>query len=189
MRRKPFAYLSALSLLLCAAVCVLWVRSYFVADCVQRHRGRFLTRVDLACGGVRLEHFDGAGIPSFGAFAGADSWEHDTYRPERLERPGPVNGDVIRASGCGLQLYHGLPPVRPISGKNWAYPGWGAVVPFWAIALACLAPPLFGWRSRRRYHWLVRAGRCAACAYDLRATPGRCPECGAVATTPPQTAA
>src|SRR3954464_6050827 len=31
MKRKLFTFFSALSLLLCAAVCVLWVRSYFVA--------------------------------------------------------------------------------------------------------------------------------------------------------------
>ena len=53
------------------------------------------------------------------------------------------------------------------------------VVPYWMDILTA-ALPLAGaavraaLRSRKR-----RAGLCAACGYDLRATPGRCPECGA----------
>jgi len=62
-------------------------------------------------------------------------------------------------------------------------------VPWWMlIALALIAPALRAawWRIRRRR---VGAGRCAVCGYDLRATPLRCPECGAASSTSPEAVA
>ena len=58
--------------------------------------------------------------------------------------------------------------------------GWHRVshvaVPFWALILTIIAMPAgrVARRLRRR-----PAGRCRGCGYDLRATPDRCPECGA----------
>jgi hypothetical protein len=57
-------------------------------------------------------------------------------------------------------------------------------VPCWLLAVATLALPAVvvrrqfkAWRARRR----ARAMLCPTCGYDLRATPERCPECGATA--------
>jgi DNA-directed RNA polymerase subunit RPC12/RpoP len=49
-------------------------------------------------------------------------------------------------------------------------------IPLWIPMAICLVPPIgFAWvRARRRPEWA-----CAACGYDLRASPGDlCPECG-----------
>lgn len=54
------------------------------------------------------------------------------------------------------------------------------VAPYWLVAAAFAPIPatwLLQWELPRRR---VRAGRCAFCGYDLRATPERCPECGKV---------
>jgi hypothetical protein len=52
-------------------------------------------------------------------------------------------------------------------------------VPYAWIFLAMVAGPLsvMGVRRAKRRR-AGRRGLCAACGYDLRATPGRCPECG-----------
>lgn len=48
----------------------------------------------------------------------------------------------------------------------------------WTGCLPALRLCAFAMARPRR----VPRGRCAACDYDLRATPGRCPECGNVPT-------
>jgi lipopolysaccharide biosynthesis regulator YciM len=62
---------------------------------------------------------------------------------------------------------------------------WAMAVPYWALALplatVALLLSLVAVRARRR----VRDGRCGRCGYDLRATPERCPECGAAASSHP----
>ena len=61
---------------------------------------------------------------------------------------------------------------------------YGAWLPYWLLAL--LATPLPLWIVTRHRRALIRErrrarGQCETCGYDLRATPGRCPECGTAA--------
>jgi hypothetical protein len=46
------------------------------------------------------------------------------------------------------------------------------------VAVTALLPTVWVLVARPRRAW--RHGLCPACGYDLRATPDRCPECGAV---------
>jgi hypothetical protein len=55
-------------------------------------------------------------------------------------------------------------------------------IPYWLPALLALAiawrVDVRHWRARWKARRRVRAGLCARCGYDVRATPTRCPECG-----------
>jgi hypothetical protein len=52
------------------------------------------------------------------------------------------------------------------------------VMPLWMIVLATAALPALHVRRWLRRQKRRAAGLCLTCGYDLRATPGRCPECG-----------
>jgi hypothetical protein len=54
------------------------------------------------------------------------------------------------------------------------------MVPAWVPIVLCGIAPAFALRRAMRRWRRLRTGRCAKCGYDLRATPDRCPECGAV---------
>lgn len=56
-------------------------------------------------------------------------------------------------------------------------PLWGLVVLAGILPSLCLAPSIRRWRRNVE-------GKCPNCGYDLRASPDRCPECGAAIPTP-----
>jgi hypothetical protein len=62
------------------------------------------------------------------------------------------------------------------------------IIPYWSVVTLTGVLPA-AWAAARTRRWLIarrRASRgcCTRCGYDLRATPGRCPECGAAALAP-----
>ena len=62
-------------------------------------------------------------------------------------------------------------------------------VPYWVALGVCSALPLSHAATKlaaaRRRRRLRARVRCPDCGYDLRATPGRCPECGGASTSHP----
>jgi rubrerythrin len=56
-----------------------------------------------------------------------------------------------------------------------------ADAPYWLLALLTAALPVARAAAFARGRRRAIAGLCTACGYDLRASPERCPECGAIA--------
>ncbi|MDB5296507.1 MAG: hypothetical protein JWO31_2490, partial [Phycisphaerales bacterium] len=155
MPRRVFTLLSAASLVLCAATCVLWVRSYWVVDSYGWDRPGGHRQLSSCRGSVILFTLPGATPGRFSVGHSAWPASEGAQVGERVA-PGVTTYDE------GTMRFVGV-----------AY--WLACAP-----PAAMVTPLFagGWLRRRRRR-RRKAGLCPACGYDLRASPGRCPECGA----------
>jgi hypothetical protein len=57
---------------------------------------------------------------------------------------------------------------------------WEFAIPWWLFLMFLLALPLWTATGAIRRKRRMGRGVCVKCGYDLRATPGRCPECGTV---------
>jgi hypothetical protein len=195
VRRRLLNYATALSLLLCVAVCVLWVRSYWATDLFWWHGitdegDRCYIRQDLVeagRGGVGMSRSvrSGPRRPVDGGPSVREVAERVSIPFYRVWRPRYPNfynrnGAWLDRAGFQFDYYVAWPdpdPLRPAHGWSWK-----VVVPCWALAAGTATLPAARAASRLRRRWRTRgAGLCPTCGYDVRATPDRCPECGLLA--------
>ena len=175
MLRRLFMLLSALSLLLCVAVVVLWVRSYRVESMFGYNaaptggygwHGEYFVRSSRGGLTVTVQKF----------FIGPGEYIVDPgYAPGLflLESPPPPSYEDEPGR---LTDFHYHSSVSGTSGSQaCSAPAWSVVLLSggWPVARVILRR-----RKRRRRS---RFNLCLECGYDLRATPGRCPECGTAA--------
>jgi hypothetical protein len=179
-----FNLLTVLSLVLCVAIALLWVRSYFAGDEFEvRKSWKLWARSDTGS----LDF--GTTVPFVESWtlhpprrltrtAGSlycPKWEAGCTRPSRpMRRELGLNKF---SSGRYEAIYQAtvLNNLQEFMGER----GYRVAFPHWfPLSILGIVPILWfrNWRRGRR----PLAGYCARCGYDLRATPDRCPECGTV---------
>ncbi|HEX4793604.1 MAG TPA: hypothetical protein VH370_07430 [Humisphaera sp.] len=149
----------------CIAATAFWLRSYSHCDVlIGQHSPRDRYEMTLEFGLLTFEHEDAQrGQVESG-------WQYfEKSLPRRALRPRGL---------FGFEFYQGqvrhyvlLPSSR----------FWGVTMPLWFIAAMFGVLPAIQWGRIHRARIARRrasAGLCAACGYDLRASSGRCPECG-----------
>jgi hypothetical protein len=153
LARHLFTLCSAVSLLLCVAVCVLWVRSYVRKD------------------ELKLVYRSGRQFCAIASNRGVLAFGWGTAgRPARL---GWDYDDVDADHGWesfGLRFGFGHYTTRS---EQVLFAPHAALVT--AIGLAVGVPRAY---QHRIYARRAKRGLCRVCGYDLRASPERCPECG-----------
>jgi hypothetical protein len=167
-----------LSLLLCAATLVLWVRSYWVSD--------------------QYRYPDGPDAQVLSTWGMLGAWGHPPspvpltfgfpeiprgYHQGRPFTLGPPCGSASEVGFRGGFAFAGVSWFRTDGGpipNGYTAPFYQATVPHWLVALLFgLLPATRGLRRLARGPRRVH-GQCRTCGYDLRATSERCPECGTV---------
>lgn len=174
--RRIFIVCSVLSLLMCAAVAVLWARSYAYSDRLTSHRADGYRSIRAVQGQVVVA-IDLGFPPAPGQ---SPSWDYKREQLGLVDLFDPVyflcynaGETIVTWSHAGFQWYK-RDRNNGVTMTRGATPMWSLFAATAALPLAFSVSLTSPFRSRRRR----RAGLCATCGYDLRATPDRCPECG-----------
>jgi hypothetical protein len=187
LRRIILGLLTLASLIVCLGTIALWIRSYSGSDYVMRrwmiqadrmsivHDGQ---SIEWTRGQIRFQLLNDTYYPNG---YGEVTMTVENSRPDwSVGRLGPRH------------VYWESPPPRSVWNRlgfmTWQN-GWSSsfadsgrkvyAIPAWSIALLTAISPVVWLRRKLRQRRRYGHGLCPKCGYDLRATPDRCPECGA----------
>ena len=159
MRRRLLNLLTAGSLVLGVSIAALWIRSYFIADVMMMTDDNYDDRFAASGEGTVSYSINRPICKAYLVPPETNRWSY-TRRVSKATLGQAIVG-TIRFQRDDF--------------------GWVVCLPYRLLfAAAALRPSCDGWNryvsGRRTGH-----GLCRDCGYDLRATPDRCPECGAIA--------
>ena len=190
MFRRVFTALAALSLLLCVGVTLLWVRGHSVGDTLGYAWGDdHVACAKSAAGRLAVTRTQTTGRSWRPDLPRQQGWRYEQFRPPRThvqDLPNEMDFGhmehlrnrvaVYSFGGAAAWSYDVSVPMTDGRIKE-----RGVEVPSWLAALLCLLLPA-RWALVRQREAKPRSrhgqGLCRSCGYDLRATPGGCPECG-----------
>jgi hypothetical protein len=164
MRRRLLRIVLSLSLLLCAAVLAMQLRSHFRNDTAG-----FVTALR-PFGGCEWSVRSNDGVL---LFARSKQWVSPVQRAALYFESGPAYQTLLGPVQGGFGTF-GVGSYRNQFGSF-----AGVQMPHGFLAVI-VGLPFVVWILYRRIWPAYPKGACPACGYDLRATPERCPECGAV---------
>ncbi len=182
LRKAAARAAAVLGTLLFAATAVLAVRSAFVEDALDVATSNGSISIAFRRAVVFVIIRNHGSPPPF-------QWRY------RRSDHAPIGPDweyrtrVVQSPGSMTELDEVIDPPRGVLGFDAGKRQWPRSSMTWLTFPLALPLVLLGgtgtlWAVRRTRARRRRAhGRCLACGYDLRASPGRCPECGASKAT------
>jgi hypothetical protein len=177
VRRYVFKMLAAISLLLGAFVLVLWPLSY---STVLREHGWCMVPVRPGDSEIDFGSSKGGLELSWNSHSRdeiAHFQRHDDAAERRWVSQYPhmvVDWHGFGFGNCAYLVYGTDDYVGYHGVSRWVS------FPHWLAASVIFMVPAMWWATRKSRN-AQRGGHCKRCGYDLRATPQRCPECGAIA--------
>ena len=200
MRRRLFAVVSAVSLLLCLASVGLWVRSYYLRHYLNDNWLGDYALITLkngrvwefwsSSGALQFETATGWKHPTIFQFNryGSSGWSFTTLGESENSSEHSLLGIYWKCEDTGLRLERSSGTINPVDQQQDWFWAWKPVrlrtisVPYWMLFAVGMVAPLMcclGFLRRFRRRRLSHRGRCERCAYDLTGnTSGVCPECG-----------
>jgi hypothetical protein len=181
--------LTILSLLLCMATIALWTRSYFRTESAvagywhyQNHPG-FTEYFDA----WELDAFNTPGrwimrVRLRACVAGPGRFEEVPHQKGKILTIGAVDPERLADARLDIwKLSTGMNGLRSLATDKTVGVSFSHLITLAFFALMPAVHMILAFRRRGAR----QKGLCDLCGYDLRATPNRCPECGAIPAKPP----